>query len=228
MEEYTGNWLGVFQDLKWSGGPEWPLALLHVLTQSYQWEAIQAASNQTVPISFRWIWNQQSRNPTTAIPIMRSRSWHGVESWRDTQDHFVTHSVSVEQWYPLSKEPNPNMDFAPTKGLPDLLWMPHGSSKMAQKLNKAWWPAVEESKESSRPQCTSTSYKPRWFNSYKDFWFYLLLSLQAPLRFCSLSSDLTNLLDFTPPPATTHPPPRAQTGKSKQSLISSKHFPLLR
>ena len=52
--------------------------LLHVLTQSYQqWEAIQPASNQTVPISFRWIWNQQSWNPTTAFPIMRSRSWHG-------------------------------------------------------------------------------------------------------------------------------------------------------
>ena len=53
--------------------------LLHVLTQSHQWEAIQPSSNQTVvPISFRWIWNQQSWNSTTtAIPIMRSLSWHG-------------------------------------------------------------------------------------------------------------------------------------------------------
>ena len=96
--------------------------LLHVLTQSHQWEAIQPSSNQTVvPISFRWIWNQQSWNSTTtAIPIMRSLSWHGERAG-------ASHSVSVEQQ-------------CLCHGNPSQIWTLHQPSYLKSTTpNQVWW-----------------------------------------------------------------------------------------
>ena len=198
--------------VRWS---EWPLAPLHVLTQSCQWEAIQPASNQTVPISFRWIWNQETWNPTTTIPITRSRSCHGERAGEIIL--FLTLSVLKGGVH------------CPRN--PIQIWTLHQPSQKIEdtKLNQyqAWWPA---SADIAVP-CTQLAGNMNRIDltliriSYDIFKLKFSFYSKHPWGFIASSSVLTNLLDFTPHHS---PPPRVQTGKSKQSLISSKHFPLLR
>ena len=100
-----------FQDPKWSGGQagHWPAACAHSILPAVRSNPAGQQSNRS---------NFFQMNLKLAILKSNHRLSHYEkselawgESWRD---NFVTHSVSVEWWCPLSKEPNPNMDFAST------------------------------------------------------------------------------------------------------------------
>ena len=97
------------QVVRWSG---WPLACcmcsLNLTSSEKQSSRPAIKPFQFLSDEFE-ISNPEIQPPP--FPLWEVGAGMGRKSWRD---NFVTHSVRVEWRCPLSKEPNPNMDFAST------------------------------------------------------------------------------------------------------------------